>query len=44
MVGSLAKEDIETGVMDEAMLRAWMTESVVPALYHEELPGRWIAE
>ncbi len=37
-------KNIETGVMDEAMLRAWMTESVVPALYHEELPGRWIAE
>ena len=26
------------------MLRAWMTESVRPAPYHEELPGRWIAE
>jgi uncharacterized protein len=35
---------IETGVMDEPMLRAWMTESVRPAPYHEELPGRWIAE
>ena len=37
-------KNIETGVMDEAMLRAWMTESVEPASYHEELPGRWIAE
>ena len=35
---------IDTGVMDEPMLRAWMTESVRPAPYHEELPGRWIAE
>ncbi len=35
---------IETGVMAEPMLRAWMTESVPPAPYHEELPGRWIAE
>ena len=35
---------IDTGVMDEPMLRAWMTESVPPAPYHEELPGRWIAE
>ncbi len=35
---------IDTGVMDEPMLRAWMTESVQPAPYHEELPGRWIAE
>jgi putative CocE/NonD family hydrolase len=35
---------IDTGVMDEPMLRAWMTESVKPASYHEALPGRWIAE
>jgi uncharacterized protein len=35
---------IDTGVMDEPMLRAWMTESVEPAPFHEELPGRWIAE
>src|SRR5271155_3909166 len=35
---------IDTGVMDEPMLRAWMTDSVRPAPYHEELPGRWIAE
>jgi predicted acyl esterase len=35
---------LDTGVMDEPMLRAWMTESVRPAPYHEELPGRWIAE
>jgi putative CocE/NonD family hydrolase len=35
---------VDTGVMDEPMLRAWMTESVKPAPYHEELPGRWIAE
>ncbi len=37
-------KDIDTGVMDEPMLRAWMTESVRPAPYHEELPGRWIGE
>ena len=35
---------IDTGVMDEPMLRAWMTDSVRPAPYHQELPGRWIAE
>jgi putative CocE/NonD family hydrolase len=35
---------IDTGVMDEPTLRAWMTESVPPAPYHETLPGRWIAE
>jgi putative CocE/NonD family hydrolase len=35
---------IDTGMMREPMLRAWMTDSVTPAPYHEELPGRWIAE
>ena len=35
---------VDTGVMDEPMLRVWMTDSVKPASYHEELPGRWIAE
>jgi hypothetical protein len=35
---------IDTGVMNEPMLRAWMTESVRPAADHDELPGRWIAE
>jgi uncharacterized protein len=35
---------VDTGVMDEPMLRAWMTESAKPAPYHQALPGRWIAE
>jgi uncharacterized protein len=35
---------IDTGVMDEPMLRAWMTQSVKPATHHETLPGRWVAE
>jgi uncharacterized protein len=35
---------IDTGIMDEPMLRAWMTESVTPATHHDTLPGRWIAE
>jgi putative CocE/NonD family hydrolase len=35
---------VDTGVMTEPMLRAWMTESVEPAPFHETLPGRWIAE
>ena len=34
---------IDTGVMDEPMLRAWMTDSVKPAPHHEVLPGRWVA-
>jgi len=35
---------VDTGVMDEPMLRAWMTESVKPSSHHEALPGRWVAE
>jgi putative CocE/NonD family hydrolase len=34
----------DNGVMDEPMLRAWMTDSVRPAPYHKELPGRWVFE
>jgi putative CocE/NonD family hydrolase len=34
----------DTGVMDEPMLRAWMTDSHVPADHHETLPGRWVGE
>ena len=33
---------IDTGVMDEPMLRAWMTDSHAPAAHHETLPGRWV--
>jgi uncharacterized protein len=35
---------VDTGVMAEPMLRAWMTESVKPAPHHDTLPGRWVAE
>ena len=35
---------VDTGVMDEPMLRAWMMESVKPASHNEVLPGRWITE
>ncbi|MBO0712505.1 MAG: CocE/NonD family hydrolase, partial [Acetobacteraceae bacterium] len=35
---------IDTGVMDEPMLRAWMMESVRPARHHHARPGRWVAE
>jgi len=28
---------VDTGVMDEPMLRAWMTESVIPATHHDTL-------
>jgi putative CocE/NonD family hydrolase len=35
---------VDTGVMDEPMVRVWMTDTVEPARYHETLPGRWVAE
>jgi putative CocE/NonD family hydrolase len=35
---------IDTGIMDEPMLRAWMLDSVEPSATHEEWPGRWICE
>lgn len=35
---------VDTGIMDEPMLRAWMQESVPPATTYPEHPGRWIAE
>jgi putative CocE/NonD family hydrolase len=34
----------DTGVMDEPMVHAWMTDSVKPAAHHETLPGRWVTE
>jgi putative CocE/NonD family hydrolase len=35
---------VETGIMDEPMLRVWMQDSVPPASHHAEWPGRWVAE
>ena len=35
---------IETGIMEEPMLRVWMQESVLPTTYYDKRPGRWIAE
>ncbi|MDH3316761.1 MAG: CocE/NonD family hydrolase, partial [Gammaproteobacteria bacterium] len=35
---------IDTGIMDETVLRAWMQESVDPQPFYEERPGRWVAE
>jgi predicted acyl esterase len=32
------------GVMDEPMLRAWISANVAPAADHAELPGRWVVE
>jgi len=35
---------IETGVMDEPMLRAWVQDTVPPRTHYAERPGRWVAE
>ncbi|MEQ8369693.1 MAG: CocE/NonD family hydrolase [Alphaproteobacteria bacterium] len=37
-------KDVDTGITDEPMLRAWMQESVPPAAGYALRPGRWIAE
>ncbi len=35
---------IDTGLMEEPMLRTWMQDSVPPATSYENRPGRWVAE
>jgi putative CocE/NonD family hydrolase len=35
---------VETGIMDEPMMRAWLQDSVRPAPWYAERPGRWVAE
>ncbi|MBI3763864.1 MAG: CocE/NonD family hydrolase, partial [Chloroflexi bacterium] len=35
---------IDTGIMDEPMVRVWMQDNAPPSSYHEEWPGRWVAE
>ena len=37
-------KDIDTGIMDEPMLRLWMPEAVPPEPLEAEWPGRWVAE
>jgi uncharacterized protein len=37
-------KNLDTGIMEEPMLRVWMQESVPPTTYYEERPGRWVAE
>ena len=37
-------KEIDTGIMDEPMLRAWMQDYVEPEPFHEQRPGRWVAE
>ena len=35
---------IETGIMDEPMLRTWINDPVRPNPFNAEKPGRWVAE
>lgn len=35
---------IDTGIMDEPMVRVWMQESVPPSARYDIRPGRWVAE
>jgi uncharacterized protein len=35
---------VDTGVMDEPMLRVWMQDWTEPRTFHADRPGRWVAE
>jgi putative CocE/NonD family hydrolase len=35
---------IETGIMDEPMLRVWMEEPAPPQPHYDQRPGRWVVE
>lgn len=35
---------IDTGIVDEPMLRVWMQDSVPPTTSYDHRPGRWVAE
>ena len=37
-------KEIPNGIEDEPVYRVWMQEHVDPQPYHEERPGRWVAE
>jgi hypothetical protein len=37
-------KDINTGIMDEPMLRVWMPEGIPPQPFEGTWPGRWVAE
>ncbi len=37
-------KDIDTGIMDEPRLRAWVQNGVEPQTFYEDRPGRWVAE
>lgn len=35
---------VDTGIMDEPMLRSWLQESQPPRTHYAERPGRWVAD
>ena len=35
---------VDTGIMDEPMVRVWMQDSVPPSARYDVRPGRWVAE
>jgi putative CocE/NonD family hydrolase len=35
---------IDTGIMDEPMLRVWMQDRIEPQPFYQERPGRWVVE
>lgn len=35
---------LDTGIMEEPMLRVWMQDSVPPSIGYETRPGRWVSE
>ncbi|MCF3962139.1 CocE/NonD family hydrolase [Streptomyces fuscigenes] len=37
-------KDRDTGIMDEPLLRAWISRSHPPATVYPELPGHWVGE
>ncbi len=37
-------KDVDTGVDSDPAMRLWLMDSVRPAAWHPERPGRWIAE
>jgi hypothetical protein len=37
-------KQVDTGIMDEPLLRVWMQDSVEPRTSYDVRPGRWVAE
>jgi hypothetical protein len=37
-------KDVNTGIMEEPMLRVWMQDSVPPSARYDMRPGRWVSE